>query len=416
MAAPEGSCPKDTGLFLWTTIDRYDRQETVCFVRLEIRGRDAPTHDRHHAIPAGNAHCLFLHGDRHPPGDAYLFGGAGHPGGRCGAVGRRPRPADGFRHACQPERIPASGDQFRGSADRPSRSVESRRLHASGRRDDRGRHRGPHRLDPAVGLRAEIAARTPGPDHPAGHQRCREPRAGPDHHQPALWRRRDRPHRAGDRARHRRRANPAGARLLHRHLSPQRGPCRVSGALPSAQVSTPDQVGDRRAAELRRRPGARAMRFHHAHSRRGRSRSLRVRRRAAYPRRFHRSRSAQAAGRRRPPQHDTPVAQPERLRQRRGAAARADGPAHVSRISRPRHHQRGARSDLDAHEHLRAVPGHASSLGAGADQSAQGRRRVGRSAVVGAPAGQERADRRDRAQHRRQDRVSIFRSSGLPGA
>src|SRR5436309_3421089 len=123
--------------------------------------------------------------------------------------------------------------------------------------------------DYTLAVRAQIAARTRGPDHPPGHQRDGKRCAGPLDHGPALWGGRDLPHQTGDRSRHGRRASLAGARLCDQHLPLERGPRRVSGIIASAQVSPRARPGSRRVSDLRDCAGPRAMRLHDPYSYRG---------------------------------------------------------------------------------------------------------------------------------------------------
>ena len=249
-------------------------------------------------------------------------GGLGVSGGGHRALRRGPRHADGVRAARQPRRLFSPDHQPRQMAGRAARLVGAGRLvHAAG--DDRHRRdRGPAGGDPPMALRPDRRDRPSGSDPAARHRPRTEQRDRPDPHASPLRRRRRLSPQAGNHSRHRRGPGAAGARLQHPDLAYERGSRGAADPRPPRRRAGDDRHG-------RPRRNAQAVRVHHAHAGRGRTGSLSLR-----PLRPDRARVG-AAGHRQGtrrvgrPQHDAAGAQPLRLFQRGGRAARGNIAADV---------------------------------------------------------------------------------------
>ncbi len=219
------------------------------------------------------------------------------------------------------------------------------------------RDRGPQGRDPRLALLRRGGRRLDRPGLPARHGSAREHRDRSRHHKRALRRRRAQPTVPGDRARDRRGAHAARARLRHRAPLPHE-----RGSLEPAHARTPpradDPARDDGGQRRRRASGARDVRLHDAHPRRGRGRSLSGRSRAARAVRAPLPSDRVYVRARWRPQPDPSRAQLEPLRQRRRKAPRRGRAPHLpAAADRLDHERRSAR-----HLGRSVVPGALRSL------------------------------------------------------
>ena len=248
-----------------------------------------------------------------------------------------------------------------------------------------------------------------GADPAARHRPGAERRVRPRADASPLWRRCRLSPEAGNHPRHRRRPGAARAWLQHRHLAHERGPRGAADARPARQRAD----GGRRNRGPRRR--AQSMRVHHPYAGRRRTGPFPLRSLRQDRARPGSARHRQGVRRPRRTQHDAAGAQPFRLRQRRGGAARGNDAADVPRPRDSCRHQRhphadlGARRDGGAFRHARAA------MAPGSEGARRHRERAGRGHLESASQGQG-ATRRTGVRSAPASRSTwTSRSSAMPG-